>query len=94
MVLVMPAINGTGRNYQDCVNGPRVNDETYLLKDARNDILARYRVSHDPYEWGVGGYSSGGCCAANLTLRHPGSFGAAAVLNGSFQAADGPPPAP
>jgi pimeloyl-ACP methyl ester carboxylesterase len=38
----------------------------------------------------VGGYSSGGYCAANLALRHPGSFGAAAVLNGYFRAADGP----
>ena len=90
MVLVMPAINGTGHSYQDCVNGPAVNDETYLLKDVRNDVLARYRVSHDPYEWGAGGYSSGGYCAANLALRHPGSFGAAAVLNGYFRAADGP----
>ncbi len=90
MVLVMPAINGTGHNYQDCVNGPAVNDETYLLKDVRNDVLARYRVSQNPYQWGVGGYSSGGYCAANLALRHPGSFGAAAVLNGYFRAADGP----
>ena len=90
MVLVMPAINGTGHNYQDCVNGPAVNDETYLLQDVRNDALARYRVSQDPYEWGVGGYSSGGYCAANLALRHRGSFGAAAVLNGYFRAADGP----
>ncbi len=90
MVLVMPAINGTGRNYQDCVNGPAVNDETYLLRDVRNDVLARYRVSQDPYQWGAAGYSSGGYCAANLTLRHRGSFGAAAVLNGYFRAADGP----
>jgi hypothetical protein len=28
--------------------------------------------------------------AANLALRHPGSFGAAAVINGYFRAADGP----
>ncbi|MGH3245925.1 MAG: alpha/beta hydrolase, partial [Trebonia sp.] len=90
MVLVMPAINGTGHNYQDCVNGPSVNDDTYLTKDVRTDILAHYRVSHDPYEWGAAGYSSGGFCAANLALRHPGSFGAAAVLNGYFRAADGP----
>jgi poly(3-hydroxybutyrate) depolymerase len=90
MVLVLPAINGTGHNYQDCVNGPAVRDETYLLRDVRNDVLARYRVSSDPYEWGAGGYSSGGYCAANLALRHPGSFGAAAVLNGYFRAADGP----
>src|SRR6202043_2033013 len=71
-------------------NGPGVRDDTYLTQDVRNDMLARYRVSHDPYEWGAAGYSSGGYCAANLALRHPGSFGAAAVLNGYFRAADGP----
>jgi pimeloyl-ACP methyl ester carboxylesterase len=90
MVLVMPAINGAGHDYQDCVNGPSVSDETYLTKDVRADVLARYRVSQDPYEWGLAGYSSGGYCAANLALRHPGSFGAAAVINGYFRATDGP----
>jgi pimeloyl-ACP methyl ester carboxylesterase len=90
MVLVMPAINGSGNSYQDCVNGPGVNDETYLTKDVRSDMLAHYRVSEDPYEWGLGGYSSGGYCAANLALRHRSSYGAAAVINGYFQAADGP----
>ena len=90
MVLVMPSINGSGHDYQDCVNGPGVNDETYLTKDVRADVFARYRVSHDPFEWGVAGYSSGGYCAANMSLRHPGSFGAAAVINGYFRAADGP----
>jgi pimeloyl-ACP methyl ester carboxylesterase len=90
MVLVMPAINGAGNDYQDCVNGPGVSDETYLTQDVRADILARYRVSHDPDEWGLGGYSSGGYCAANLALRHRSSFGAAAVIEGYFQAADGP----
>ena len=90
MVLVMPTINGPGHQFQDCVNGPAVNDETYLTKDVRTDVYARYRVSHDPFEWGLAGYSSGGYCAANLALRHPGSFGAAAVIDGYFRAADGP----
>jgi pimeloyl-ACP methyl ester carboxylesterase len=90
MVLVMPQINGPGRDYQDCVNGPGVSDETYLTKDVHADVVARYRVSHDPYEWGMAGYSSGGYCAANLALRHPGAYGAAAVMNGYFLAADGP----
>jgi hypothetical protein len=90
MVLVMPAINGPGQDYQDCVNGPGVNDETYLLTDVRADVLSRYRVSRDPYQWGAAGYSSGGYCAANLALRHRTSFGAAAVINGYFRAADGP----
>ena len=90
MVLVMPSINGSGHQYQDCVNGPKSNDETYLLKDVRNDVFAHYRVSHDSYEWAAAGYSSGGYCSANLALRHRGSFGAAAVINGYFRAADGP----
>lgn len=90
MILVMPSIDGNGHDYQDCVNGPGVSDETYLIKDVRADVFAHYRVSHDPYEWGVAGYSSGGYCAANMSLRHPGSFGAAALINGYFRAADGP----
>jgi Putative esterase len=90
MVLVMPGINGPGQDYQDCVNGPSLNDETYLLKDVRADVLARYRVSGDPYQWGAAGYSSGGYCAANIALRHRTSFGAAAVIEGYFRAADGP----
>lgn len=90
MVLVMPAINGPGRDFQDCVDGPGVRDDTYLTADVRADMLARYRVAPDPYEWGAAGYSSGGYCAANLALRHRTSFGAAAVLEGYFRAADGP----
>jgi pimeloyl-ACP methyl ester carboxylesterase len=90
MVLVMPSINGSGRDYQDCVNGPGVSDETYLTRDVRADVLAHYRVSADSFQWGVAGYSAGGYCAANLALRHRGSFGAAAVIEGYFRAADGP----
>jgi poly(3-hydroxybutyrate) depolymerase len=90
MVLVMPAMNGAGHDYQDCVNGPASTDETYVLKDVRNDVLAHYRVSGDPYEWGTSGISSGGYCAANLALRHRTSFGSAAVIEGYFRAADGP----
>ena len=90
MVFVMPSINGSGHQYQDCVNGPGSNDDTYLTKDVRTDMFAHYRVSQDAYEWGLAGYSSGGFCAANLALRHRTSFGAAAVINGYFRAADGP----
>jgi enterochelin esterase-like enzyme len=90
MVLVMPAINGPGCDFQDCVDGPGVHDDTYLTTDVRADVRARYRVSADPYEWGLAGYSSGGYCAADLALRHRARFGAAAVLEGYFRAADGP----
>ena len=90
MVLVMPSINGAGHDYQDCVNGPGVRDMTYLARDVRADMLARYRVSGDPFEWGLGGYSSGGYCAANLAMQNRGSYGATAIIEGYFRAADGP----
>jgi len=90
MVLVMPSINGAGHDYQDCVNGPGVRDMTYLTRDVRADMLAHYRVSTDPFEWGLGGYSSGGYCAANLAMQNRDSYGAAAIIEGYFRAADGP----
>lgn len=90
MVAVMPSINGSGHNYQDCVNGAGVKDGTYLTRDVRTDLLARYRVSKDPYQWGAAGYSSGGFCAANLALNNRHSYGAAAVIEGYFLAAGGP----
>jgi poly(3-hydroxybutyrate) depolymerase len=90
MVLVMPAINGPGHHYMDCVNSPVLKDDTYLTQDVRAYMLAHYRVSPDPYQWGLTGYSSGGFCTANLALRHPSSFGAAAVIEGYYRAADGP----
>lgn len=90
MVLVMPSINGPGHDYQDCVHGPGVRDATYLTRDVRADVLARYRVSNDPYQWGAAGYSSGGFYAANLALNNRYSYGAAALIEGYFRAADGP----
>jgi pimeloyl-ACP methyl ester carboxylesterase len=91
MVLVMPAINPlTNNHWQECTDGPRGMDDTYLSIDVPTIIRARYRVSTDPAEWGLLGFSSGGYCAANLALRHRASFGAAAVLDGYFRAKDGP----
>jgi S-formylglutathione hydrolase FrmB len=47
-------------------------------------------VTPDPAQWGIAGYSSGGYCAANLALRHRGSYGAVGLMDGYYQAADGP----
>ena len=90
MVLVMPAINPVKGRRQECTDGPQGLDDTYLSTDVPAIIRARYRVSTDPAEWGLLGYSSGGYCAANLALRHRASFGAAAILDGYFRAKDGP----
>jgi len=88
LVLVMPSINA-GHHYQECVNGSAAADDTYLATDVPNDVRAHFRVSRVPAEWGLAGYSSGGYCAANLSLRHRSAYGAAAILDGYYRAADG-----
>jgi pimeloyl-ACP methyl ester carboxylesterase len=89
MVLVMPASNA-GRRYLEGVNGPHGADETYLAQDVPAYVRAHYRVSSEPSEWGLAGYSSGGYIAANLGLRHRDSFGAIGILDGYYRAIDGP----
>lgn len=89
VVLVMPSIN-QGRHFQECVNGRGAADDTYLATDVPTDVRTRFRVSQVPAEWGIAGYSSGGYCAANLSLRHRSAYGAAAILDGYYRASDGP----
>jgi enterochelin esterase-like enzyme len=89
MIVVMPQSNA-GRSFEECVNGPHVQDDTYVTVDVRRDVLAHFRASADPAEWGIAGYSSGGYCAANLALRHRDLFGAAGIIDGYFRPTDGP----
>lgn len=89
MVLVMPTMS-VGRHFEECVNAPGALDDTYITQDVRADVEARFRVSRIPAEWGIAGYSSGGYCAANLAMRHRGSFGAAGIMDGYFRPQDGP----
>jgi hypothetical protein len=85
----MPTMS-VGRHFEECVNAPGAPDDTYITDDVRDDVLHAFRASPVPAEWGIGGYSSGGYCAANLALRHPGDFGAAGVMDGYFRPSDGP----
>ncbi|WP_375486162.1 alpha/beta hydrolase [uncultured Jatrophihabitans sp.] len=89
VIAVMPAM-ATGRHYEECVDAPKALDDTYLTRDVRADVLARFRASPVPAEWGIAGFSSGGYCAANLALRHRASFGAAGIMDGYFRPSDGP----
>ena len=65
MVLVLPAINPSS-GFEDCVNGPKGQDATYLTQVVPAYVRAHFAVEPDPGQWGLAGYSSGGYCAANL----------------------------
>lgn len=79
-VAVMPEQNVASPRDTECVNvkgGPQV--DTYLSVDVRTAVRHSLRV--DPV-WTALGYSTGGYCATDLTLRHPSLFSAAASLEG------------
>jgi len=86
MVVVMAAPNppvGKGHG-EECTNkGTRgAQDSTYMGSDVPADIAAALRVYPPGPHWAVAGYSSGGYCAVDLTLKHPGTYGAVVDLDG------------
>jgi enterochelin esterase-like enzyme len=89
MVLVMPDSNRTTKSQDECLDTPGNRDDTYVAQDVPNDVRAALRVSTDPAQWGLFGFSSGGYCAANLMMRHPGAFGAVAAFDGYFDPRQG-----
>lgn len=89
MVLVLPAINPKS-GFEDCVNGPKGQDATYLSQVVPAYVRAHFAVSPDPQQWGLAGYSSGGYCAANLGVQQAATIGAVAVMDGYFRPQDGP----
>lgn len=87
MVLVMPDVNGgvdaAASQCLDEANGPK--DDTYVSADVPSDVTGAFRVQPPGPHWGIAGYSEGGFCAANLALRHPLRYAAAASMSGYFQ---------
>ena len=84
MVVVMPT-TFSGAHGQDCVDAPHGPlDDTYLTSDVADDMVAEFRVLPLGPHWGIGGLSDGGFCAANLALRHLGSYGAVTSMDGFY----------
>lgn len=86
-IVVIPEQNPVeGRDSEcvDAVGGARA--ATYLAVDVPTAVAANFRTAEGPSRWGILGYSTGGFCAANLAMRHPDRFGAAASLSGYYTA--------
>jgi enterochelin esterase-like enzyme len=90
VIVVAPQIEFPAGQDTECVNGkqgqpgqqgqPQV--ETWLAKDVPDAMASRLRVSRDRTSWATLGFSSGGWCAAMVTMLHPDVFGAGVVLAG------------
>lgn len=66
--------SGSFLNDTECLDSIHGNAETYLTVDVVNYLKTNYRVSNNPDQWGIGGFSEGGMCAAMLTLTHQDVF--------------------
>lgn len=84
-VLMIPDTNGGRDRSLQClntINGPQ--DESFLVQDLGTQVSKALRVYPPGSHWALAGFSEGGYCSANLALRHPDRFGAAAVMSGYF----------
>jgi S-formylglutathione hydrolase FrmB len=73
-VMVFADVNGSSTADTECVDGPQGNAETYLTTDVRDFTVHQLHVQAAPDRWGVVGFSEGGTCALDLTLRHPSLY--------------------
>ncbi|MFI9205734.1 alpha/beta hydrolase [Streptomyces sp. NPDC053048] len=67
----------------DVPGGPQA--ETYFTKDLPEALRSAYRVGHEASAWGAMGYSSGGTCALELAMRHPGVYPVAGALSADYR---------
>jgi enterochelin esterase-like enzyme len=88
-ILVAPVITvqpGRDTECTDIPNGPRV--ATWLTRDVREIVTDNFRALSGTDSWGTMGYSTGGFCAAKLTLQYPQLFHAGVSMSGYFQPID------
>lgn len=83
IVSVDPTGSFTGN--PGCVDGPRLNIDTYLSTDVPALIRENFRVNPDQSAWTIGGLSYGGTCSLQIVANHPGSYGAFLDFSGQAE---------
>lgn len=84
---VIPTVNVAGSQDLECMNFPKpgVQTETWLTTDIQTFVNNRLGIS--PTRWGVIGVSTGGWCAAMLSIKHENLFYAAVSIAGYYRPA-------
>ena len=84
---VIPTVNVAGVQDLECMNFPKpgVQTETWLTTDVRTFVNNRLGIL--PTRWGVIGVSTGGWCAAMLSIKHEDLFYGAVSIAGYYRPA-------
>ena len=83
-VFVFVDATGSFNNDTECVNGSRGNASVHLTKEVGPYLASNFGVSPDARHWGIVGWSMGGTCAVQLTVRHPEMFSAFVDIAGDL----------
>ena len=75
---------GSFNNDTGCVNGTRGNAADHLTEDVVPYLVDHFGVSDDPANWAVVGWSTGGTCAVNLTVKYPELFSTFVDIDGDI----------
>lgn len=84
---VVVVADATGSRFADplCVDGPRGNAATYLVKDLPHWVAQHLTVDSDPQAWAIAGASYGGTCALQLGTNHPEVYPTFLDISGSSE---------
>lgn len=83
-VFVFVDATGAFNNDTECVNGSRGNASYHLTKDVVPYMISNFGVSANHSNWGILGWSMGGTCAVELTVRRPELFSAFVDIAGDL----------
>nr|WP_234901411.1 alpha/beta hydrolase-fold protein [Mycolicibacterium fluoranthenivorans] len=83
-VFVFVDPTGSFDNDTECVNGTRGNASLHLTKDVVPYMISNFGVSPDRSRWGIMGWSMGGTCAVELSVRRPEMFSAFVDIAGDL----------
>ncbi|WP_371869903.1 alpha/beta hydrolase [Mycobacterium kubicae] len=67
----------------ECVNGPRGNAADHLTADVIPEVSRQFGLG-DQASWGIVGFSSGGTCAVDFAVMHPGTISAFVDIGGDI----------
>ena len=84
---VFPQVNIAGNYDLECMNlpSPQPAAETWLSSDMHSYLGSRLGLRDS--KWGIMGVSTGGWCAAMLSIRHPDLYSAAVSIAGYYRPA-------
>jgi pimeloyl-ACP methyl ester carboxylesterase len=84
---VFPQVNIAGNYDLECMNlpSPQPAAETWLSTDMHSYLGSRLGLRDS--KWGIMGVSTGGWCAAMLSIRHPDLYSAAVSIAGYYRPA-------